>query len=265
MGNAQDVQSSEETGAAAGEDDGSEHAEDAVAALGTAAEEREEEGLISRVVQAGCDQMIISLKAFHDRRGLKGHRVMAKLFSALSEFANDLRLSGHTITPEDDCARLGIGRVFTDLIRSVSGDGNSDSALEETVLMTPECAELLSNAARAISSISKLPGQAARLAEDGVLSSMSTLLKLYVELPWEKQNARVVWWVTNSLFFLLTHGEQSVLSLAMKDQILIQSLRTLAEPPWSSDKKLAVHISLVTSQLASGFHAESLALKKKLL
>jgi len=265
MGNVQNVRSSEETGAAVGEGSGSEHVEDAAAALGTAAEEREEEGLIIRVVQAGCGQMITTLKAFHDRRGLKGHRVMAKLFSALSDFADDLRLSGHTISPEDDCARLGVGRVFTDLVRSVSGDGSSDTGLEEAVLMTPECVELLSNAARAMSSISKLPGQALRLVHDGVISSMSTLLKLYVVLPRETEVARVVWWVTNSLFFLLTHGEQSVLSLAMKDQILIHSLQTLAEPPWSSDKKLAVHISLVTSQLASGFHAESLALKKKLL
>jgi hypothetical protein len=230
----------------------------------SAQEQQEEEDLIAIVLQAGCRQVILTLQAFLDNRRFST-TALAKLFDALSEYADDFRSSGHHTSPENDFVRLGVGRVFTSLMRLVAGDGGNDgTALATSVLTSPECVELLSTAMRAISSISKIPGQAVPLLYDGVLSATANILYMFSKLR-PRKSERVVWWTINALFYLIHHGEHQALLLAMKDEALIQSLQTLANSPWDVNKRLAVHVSLVASKLAAGFHAESVALQKNLL
>ena len=252
---------------------------------GDSSERREEEVLLATVLQAGCGQMIATMQAFCDSCGLQGHHALSKLLDALSEYVDDFRLSGTSVGPENDFVRLGAGRVFIDLFELVSGredsgrgtgqadefGNDSDGAtkslynpLSDAVLTAPECIELISTAMRAISSISKIPGQAISLIHDGVLSSMSKVLQTYSKLP-PKKSEKVVWWTINAFFFLLFYGEKNALICAMEDEALIHVLQTLANHPWNTNKSLAVHVSLVTSKLAAGFHAESVALQKNLL
>ena len=256
----------------------------------SAEEKREEDEVIASVLQAGgrqiIGQIILTMQAFLDSHGLKGHNALTKLFDALSGYADDFRSSGNQITPEYDFVRLGVGRVFTCLMQSVYKLSNSnttsvnnddtgtvggerrtvlpDDDINEAILMSPECTELLSTAMRAISSICKIPGQAAPMLRDGVLSAMSNILRIFCDLP-PRKSERVVWWTINGLYYLIQFGEQQALLLGMEDTNLIHSLQTLANSPWNADKGLAVHVSLVTSKLATGFHAESVALQKKLL
>ena len=227
----------------------------------TPEEQQEENELVEFVVQQGSEQILLTLQAFLTNRGLKGHRVLEKLLDTLSQQAEEFRSSGSHLGPENDFARLGAGQVFTRIMLLIA---RPDSPIAESMLTSDPIIDLVSSCMRAISSTSKVPGQAAYMANDGIISCISKILQLYSNLPVAKSE-RVVWWTMNALFFLLSYGQQMAVLLAMRDMVLTSSLQIFGKPPWSSNERLAVHVSMVSSKIAAGFHSESLALRKGLL
>ena len=69
----------------------------------------------------------------------------------------------------------------------------------------------------------------------------------------------------NALYFLLVYGQQMAVLLAMRDDALTSSLQEFGKPIWSSNQRLAVHVSMVSSKVAVGFHRELVALREGLL
>ena len=81
--------------------------------------------------------------------------------------------------PENDLVRLGASYVIKNILL-VAG---SDNSLEKNMLISEPIVDLVSACMRSISSIAKIPGQAAYMAHDGMISCIAKVLKLYSNLP----------------------------------------------------------------------------------